>query len=358
MLLWGACLLLLVGACEQEEDAPAPAGTGGEAATATTAAAAESASGTDLYDVSGLVDQVRPAVVAVTQSQVQLDYFGNPMEVPAGAGTGAVIDDEGGIITNNHVVEGAQNLIVTTAGGEDLEAELVATAPSRDLALIRVPETGDLAPLPLGDSESLEVGEPVVAIGNALGLDAEDLTVSVGIVSAKDRTISVGQGSLSNLIQTDAAINPGNSGGPLINRHGEIVGINTAIAANAQNVGFAIAVDTVKEVLDRLQAGLGEPYLGVAIVDNSEAVAARLELDVATGALVVRVREGSPAAEAGVERFDVITALDGQEIASADDLTSTLLDIDPGTEVSMQVVRNGQQMTLEVTVGSFPPGQG
>ncbi len=309
-----------------------------------------------LLDVSELVRRVTPGVVSVTQERVVLDAFGTPFEVPAGAGTGFVIDDAGHILTNFHVVRGASSVIITGFDGRQRQAEVVAGAAGRDLALLRVDDPSGLEPLPLGDMSEVEVGDPVIAIGNALGLDATTPSVSTGIVSALGRTIRTELGLMQNLIQTDAAINPGNSGGPLLNVEGEVIGINTAIIGGAQNVGFAISIDTARVVVDRFLAGVGEPFLGVAVVDNSQTAMEELGLGTDRGALVIEVAPRGPADAAGIERWDVITSIDGKPVADAADLIAALLDLDPGDEVMVEIWRQDRQFGATVVVGERPAG--
>lgn len=310
----------------------------------------------DLYDVSDLVHQVRSGVVSVTQERVRLDLFGVPEEVPAGAGTGIVIDDAGLVLTNFHVIQGASRVIVTGEDGRQRDAAVVAEASARDLALLQLDDTEGLEPLPFGALERLEVGDPVIAIGNALGLDSTDPTVSAGIVSAKGRTIRTQLGTMQDLIQTDAAINPGNSGGPLLNATGEVVGVNTAIAGNAQNIGFAISVDTAARFVERYRLGVGEPFLGVQMVDNSPAAAERFDLASETGALVIDVVSASPADRAGLAQWDVIVRIGDTDIETSDDAVAAILDTLPGEAIELEVMRGQERILIEATMGERPRG--
>lgn len=310
----------------------------------------------DLYDVSALVDRVSDGVVSVTQSQLRIDPFGNPREVPAGTGTGIVVDDEGLVLTNAHVIAGAESVVVVGLEGEALPAEIVASSPPRDLALLLVEDNGGLEPIPLvADSDSLEVGSPAIAIGNALGLDVQELTVSAGIISALDRTITAGGSRLEHLVQTDAAINPGNSGGPLLNGSGQVIGVNTAIAGGgAQNVGFAIPSETALAFIEQYRTGEGEAFLGVAVVSNNPFIARQIGVTVETGAVVAEVEPGSPAAAAGLAQGDVIVELDGEEIGDAADLTYAVIANEPGELLELVVVSATGERTVEVELGERP----
>ncbi len=211
---------------------------------ATSTAAVTPVTGVVLYDVSDLVGQVRPGVVSVTETGMTMDMFMGRVETE-GEGTGIVIDDQGHILTNYHVISGAETVSVYAEDGRERSARVIFGDPATDIAILEVEDTEGLVPLVLGDSDAMEVGDPVIAMGNALGLDETSPTVSVGIVSALGRTIETDQAVLEDLIQTDAAINAGNSGGPLLNAAGEVIGINTAIASGAENIGFSISVNSV-----------------------------------------------------------------------------------------------------------------
>ena len=234
-------------------------------------------------------------------------------------GTGFIIDREGYILTNNHVVEMADEIKVKFSDGKEYDAEIVGRDPKTDLALIKIESDESLQPLFLGDSESLEVGEWVVAIGNPFGLGN---TVTAGIVSAKYRQI--GAGSYDNFIQTDASINPGNSGGPLLNTSGKVVGINTAIfsqGAGNIGIGFAIPVNMAKDLLPQLKRGrVVRGWLGVMVQKITPELKDKLNLKDEKGALVADVTQGGPAEKAGIERGDVIVAFDGKEIKEMRDL--------------------------------------
>ncbi len=305
--------------------------------------------GSALPDVSDLVSAVRSGVVAIAQRPAELGQVLG-QDVPAGAGTGFAIDDQGHVVTNFHVVRGADQLAITTVAGEELSARLVGQSPSRDLALLEVDDARALQPIPLADSAEVEVGDPVVAIGNALAL-GDSPTVSLGIVSATGRAIQAEQLRLDDLIQTDAAINPGNSGGPLLNGAGEVVGINVAVAAGgAQNIGFAISIDSAKPVIRNMLEGLGEPYIGVTIVPNSPQVAARLGLATADGLVIADIAPGGPAGQAGLRPGDVIVAADGSTVSAPGDLQRAVQTAGVGASVSLEIVRGTTRLTVDVGV--------
>lgn len=296
-----------------------------------------------LTDVSELVKEVQQGVVTVSQNQT-ISRFGNLAEVPSGTGTGFVIDEDGHILTNFHVVQGATSLFITLPGGEERVASLVNGDPTLDMALLRVEDSTGLEPLRFGSSDVLEVGDPVVAIGNALGLGtraADDATptVSVGIVSAFRRNIAVGSAVLEAVVQTDAAINPGNSGGPLLNSEGEVVGINTAIAAQGQNIGFAIAISDARETIDNWLAGTGAPFLGVGVADGPD------------GVILQAIYPGTEADQAGLQVGDVVLGVDGDSINTAEQLIALIEQAGIGAQIDLQIQRGNQTGTVTVTIG-------
>ncbi len=355
-VLAGAALvafsLTALGACSAQTTTPSTTRT----VAGTSAGSSGSDSGDlDLYDVSDLVKEARDGVVSVTQERVLLTFTGVPEEVSSGAGTGIVVDDDL-ILTNYHVIEGASKVIVTGRDGDPRDATVVAQSSGRDMALLELEDRSGLQPLPLGSVDDVEVGDPVIAIGNALDLDTSEPTVSAGIVSAKDRTIRTRNGTMQHLIQTDAAINPGNSGGPLLDAAGRVVGMSTAIAGNAQNIGFAIAVDVAESFIERYRLGIGEPFLGVQMIDNSQAAADRFNLAASTGALVVDVLEGSAADTAGIQQWDVIVRIDDTPIETADSAVDAILASVPGDLVDMELVRGQERLQVEVTIGERPIG--
>jgi S1-C subfamily serine protease len=345
-------LVLVVAACSSGNATDTTQAAAGDTTTPTTVPSGVAG----LTDVSDLVKAVSDGVVSVTQDRVTQDLFGTPQEIPAGAGSGIVVNDQGLILTNNHVIEGASDVFVTGHDGTQRQAQVVAQSPGRDLALLQVSDTAGLVPIPLGTVSTIEVGDPVIAIGNALNLDATEPTVSAGIVSAKDRSIRTQAGLMQGVIQTDAAINPGNSGGPLLDEHGEVIGVNTAIAGNAQNVGFAISVDIASAFIDRFESGVGEPFVGVSLVDNTAAAASQFGLGVDDGALIVEVSPSSPASAAGLEQWDVITRMDDTEITGQDDAVAAILAHNPGDKVTLDVVRGHDHQTIELTIGERPNG--
>ncbi len=275
-----------------------------------------------------------------------------------GVGTGVILDEDGLILTNWHVVEGAQSITVAFEDGTISEGELFRRDPQLDLAIIRVEEKSGLHPAVFGDSDALRIGEDVVAIGHALGLRGGP-TVSKGVVSALDRTI-VGEagGDLTGLVQTDAAINEGNSGGPLVNMFGEVVGINTAKINIGDRIGFAININAAKSAAYILiaQGRLPPPgFLGVGGVDVTRALARALRLPVNEGFGVTVIEPGSPAARAGIELDDIIVQLDETEVKRGQDITDFLRDASSGSEITITVVRDLQFLVnLDATLVERP----
>lgn len=279
-----------------------------------------------------------------------------PMPSPGGSmGSGVIVSDDGLVLTNNHVVEHGEKIEVTLSDGRDLPAELVGTDPKTDLAVIRI--TGDLAglaPMPLGDSDALRLGESVLAIGNPFGLGH---TVTLGIVSAKSRA-GMGIVDYEDFIQTDAAINPGNSGGALVNMRGELVGINTAILSRTggyQGVGFAIPIRMARTVMQSLvETGtVSRGWLGVGIQDLEPPLARALRLpDNTDGVLITGVQPGTPAARAGLARGDVVTAIDGTPMRNAGQLRNTIA-LKGAVDIELTVLRDGRERSVAVTLGTL-----
>jgi serine protease Do len=264
-------------------------------------------------------------------------------------GTGFIIDKDGHILTNNHVVEQSEEIKVRFSDGGEFAAEIIGRDPKTDIALIKIETDADLIPLPLGDSESLEVGEWVLAIGNPFGLGN---TVTAGIVSAKSRQI--GAGAYDDFIQTDASINPGNSGGPLLSTEGKVVGINSAIfsqTGGSIGIGFAIPVNMAKDLLPQLKQGkVIRGWLGVMIQEVTPDLAKKLDLKDDHGALVADVVANGPAEKAGIERGDVITAFDGKRIKSSSELPYIVGSTPVGKTVTVEVLRKGKKKNISVKI--------
>jgi S1-C subfamily serine protease len=288
-------------------------------------------------------------------------------------GSGFVIDDEGHILTNAHVVEGADQINVKIGSdGESQTAKLVGEDPSSDVALLDVNGDGDLSPLDLGSSEQVEVGDPVVAIGNPFGLDR---TVTSGIVSAKARQIQAPNGfSISDVLQTDAAVNPGNSGGPLLDGNGRVIGINSQIASQGggnEGVAFAIPIETAQDVAQQLldNGSVERAYLGITGGDITPQAVEALNLPADQGVIVERVFNGGPADKAGLHGAngeatvegqqipvggDIITKLDGKPITGMDEVISAVNDRKPGDDLKLTVLRDGDEQEITVTLGDRP----
>jgi S1-C subfamily serine protease len=318
------------------------------------------------------------ADIAAKESSQSFSPFGEPESEGGGTATGSgfVIDTEGHMLTNNHVVEGADQIRVKLGDSETTyDAEVVGADPAMDLALLDVQAPADqLHPLALGRSAEMEVGDPVVAIGNPFGLDR---TVTSGIVSALQRQIEAPDGfSITNVIQTDAAINPGNSGGPLINADGEVIGINSQIATGGGGngnvgIGFAIPIDTVRAEIHQLET-TGEvehAFIGISGGTITPDLAKAINLPVSEGVIVQSVVKGGPADKAGIEGGhttatiegaevslggDVITEVDGKKVAGMDEIVEIVNEADPGEELELTILRDGSTKTATVTLGDRP----
>lgn len=271
-----------------------------------------------------------------------------------GAGSGVIISDDGYILTNNHVIEGAQEVKVTLDNKKEYRAEVVGRDPKTDLAVLKVESKQTLPAAAMGDSENLKVGDWVMAIGNPFGLNH---TVTSGIVSAKGRVI--GAGPYDDFIQTDASINPGNSGGPLFNMRGEVVGINTAIIPQGQGIGFAIPISTAKPLIPQLvsHGEVTRGYLGVNIQPLTPELADALGVDNSTGALVADVVSNSPADKVGIKRGDIITTWDGEDVKDSHDLPAMVAATPIDKEVQVTVLRDGKVRQMDIDVGKLPPDE-
>lgn len=268
--------------------------------------------------------------------------------VPA-EGSGFIISEEGYIITNHHVIEGGGSITVDHSDGNRYTARVIGSDPRDDIALLKVDPEGDLPVAPLGDSDNMELGDWVMAMGNPLGFE---YSATVGVVSGKGRALP--SSNFRDFIQTDAAIYPGNSGGPLVNLAGEVIGINTAVIPDT-NLGFAVPINTVKEILPQLlqEGKVTRGYLGVTIGDISELPEA--PEGVTEGAAVAEVHPNSPAEKAGIQAGDVIVAVDGQAVAGATELTRVVTTMSPGSKPQVTVIRDGKRQDVEVTLEALPP---
>jgi putative serine protease PepD len=276
-----------------------------------------------------------------------------------GTGSGVIISEDGLVLTNDHVISGADTIDVRLLDGQVVRAELVGSFPDADIALIQLEAADGLQPAELGSSGDLQVGDEVLAIGNARGLGGTP-SVTHGIVSGLGRAVEAEGTLLENLVQTDTAINPGNSGGPLVNASGQVVGINTAIVDGAENIGFAIAIDTIKPLIDQLKAGQGAVtqdtvFLGVSTAEVSGLPAdARETYGVATesGAFILSVTGGSAAEGAGLEVGDVIVEIDGEAVANPTEVGAAVASHAPGDEIEIVIERGGERQSVRATLST------
>lgn len=336
-------------------------------------------SGSDVFTgnpIADIVEKTSPAVVNIdTKTMVRQplspfandpflrEFLGDQLEkftrlVPMkGKGSGFIVSKDGYILTNNHVVAGADEITVSMSDGKTYPAKVVGTDPSYDLAVIKI-EGKNLPVLPLGDSDKVQVGEWVIAIGNPFGFES---TVTVGVVSAKNRSIRARDFSFDGFLQTDAAINPGNSGGPLLNLKGEVIGINTAIIPYAQGIGFAVPVNMAKQVLDDLvkYGRVKRGYLGVYVQPLTKEFADVYGIQSENGAVVADVVPGSPAEKAGLMRGDVIVEVDGKKVEDDLDLTMKIRSHLAGDKVNLKILRRGGlERKISVVLGNIPGSEG
>jgi len=269
-------------------------------------------------------------------------------------GSGFVIDNSGYIVTNRHVVNGADDIDVQFSNGKSYKAKLIGEDAKTDVALLKIKPEGKLPTVPLGDSSKLQIGDWVIAVGNPFGLEH---TVTAGIVSARDRVI--GAGPYDDFIQTDASINPGNSGGPLFDQHGKVIGIATAIFSQSGGnigIGFATPINLARSVVDQLRTSgkVVRGWLGVSIQPLGQELRQALNLGDLEGALVADVQKGSPAEKGGLKRGDVVVALNGKAVAEPGALSREIAMMKPGTDIELRVIRDGKERTLDVRIGQLP----
>ncbi|HEY4432583.1 MAG TPA: trypsin-like peptidase domain-containing protein [Paenibacillus sp.] len=382
----------------------ASSGSNGTAKTTNeTAGVAPSTANTSLVkgsrDVTGVVDAVGPAVVKIetlvksgsrngSSSSPNLSdpfsqfFFGDQYGsngssqneqdsksgsnsssqlIPFGIGTGFIYEKSGYILTNQHVIENADVIQVTVDGvTKPYEAKLLGSSKDLDLAVLKIEGDSDFPTVALGDSDSLKVGSEVVAIGNPQGFDH---TVTSGVLSAKGRSIDIneedgsGTRNYKNLLQTDASINPGNSGGPLLNMNGQVIGMNVAVSTDSQGIGFAIAVNTIKEVVDKLEANQAipkepVPFIGATLMTITDEVAKQMGTDIKEGSVVADIIFKSPAYTADLRPYDIITGANGTKYATNQDLIAFIQTLKVGDKVTLNVVRDGKKLDLSVTIGN------
>jgi len=312
--------------------------------------------------IANVVEKVSPSVVSIVTSSQTSSFYGGVQEQD-GAGSGVIVSGDGYILTNKHVVDGANTVNVVLHDGTTYEnVKVLGSDPLNDIAFLKIDGVTDLAAAEIGDSSSIRVGQKVVAIGNSLGQYQN--TVTSGIVSGTGRPISAQAGDqiehLTDLIQTDAAINPGNSGGPLLNLSGQVIGVNTAIIEDAQGIGFAIPINATKGTLKGVLEGKGvqRAYLGVTYLSITATVAKEYDLPVKRGAFVYNGSEtavvtDSPAAQAGVQDKDIITKVGDLEVGAKGEVGSLVAEYAPGDTIELTILRNGQTLTVKVTLAAY-----
>ena len=311
--------------------------------------------------VSKIVESVGPSVVSIVVESQASTIFGTVMQ--SGAGTGVIISSDGYILTNNHVVGNSKSATVMLDDGTVYEnVEVVGSDPLNDIAFMKIKDAKDLPTVTLGDSSTVKVGQQVVAIGNALGQYQN--TVTTGILSGVGRPVTAGsesgsqQEDLVDLLQTDAAINSGNSGGPLVNMAGQVIGINTAIVADANNIGFSIPINSTKGLIEGLlkTGEVKRAFLGVNFINITPSVAKELKLSVTEGAYVFgdnAVSPNSPAAKAGIEKGDIITKINDNQIGRSQGLSTIIGMYRPNTKVTITILRDGKTITKDVTLTAY-----
>ncbi len=315
--------------------------------------------------VADIVDKVSESVVSIVTSVKTTSFFGGSYDSEA-AGTGIIVSSNGYILTNKHVIDGATKISVVLDDGTTFEdVEIAEVDPLNDVAFLKISDVSDLKAATLGDSKTINVGQQVIAIGNALGQYQN--TVTSGIISGIGRSLtatdSTGSMSeeLSDMIQTDAAINSGNSGGPLVNAAGEVIGINTATSSTAENMGFAIPISSVKGMLAQLteKGEAARAYIGVYGIEITPELAKKYNLPVTSGAYLYNsamysaVVSDSPAAKAGLKDKDIVTAVNGAKVGVSGSLGSLIGEYKPGDTVQLTVIRDGKETAVNVTLGAY-----
>lgn len=297
---------------------------------------------------------VGPAVVGITNKAVARDWFNNPVETQ-GVGSGVIFREDGYIVTNNHVVSGAKELIVSMPDGRSLKGKLIGADALTDLAVVKV-EAKDLPTAKFGDSDKIVVGEPAIAIGNPMGLEFQG-SVTSGVISALNRTLDISD-KLVKLIQTDAAINPGNSGGALVNADGEVIGINSAkVAANGvEGMGFAIPINTVQNIINEImdKGYVARPYLGVSVFDPQTAGRYGYQLNIDKGVYIFQLTLNGPCGKAGLQRGDIILKVNDEEVNSVADLRAKVASYKVGDTVKVTYDRNGASRNADVVLEEMP----
>ena len=303
--------------------------------------------------------KVGPAVVGITNKAYVRDYFNRVELRERGTGSGVIYDKNGYIATNNHVIEGASEIIVSLPDGRTVKGKVLGADAATDLAVVKI-DVKDLPVAEFGDSDTLQVGEPAIAIGNPLGLEFRG-SVTAGVISALNRSIEIGERKFQ-LIQTDAAINPGNSGGALVNADGEVVGINSAKIAlgGVEGIGFAIPVNTAKPILDELveRGRIARPYLGASLLDKEAADRFGFDVDLHGGIFLVKVVPDSPAAKAGLRVGDIILSFNGAKVSNAVELRSKLSECKVGDKVAVEYIRGDIKRTKNVVLEEVPENYG
>lgn len=326
-----------------------------QASPKTEAATAENISDARNTPVVRAAKAVSPAVVGITNKAQARDWFNNKVLVEQGVGSGVIIDAAGYIVTNNHVVQGAQEIAVSLADGRTLDGKVLGSDPVTDLAVVKV-EASDLPVAELGDSDQLMVGEPAIAIGNPLGMEFQG-SVTAGVISALNRSIDIGERRFK-LIQTDAAINPGNSGGALVNADGLIIGINSAkIAANGvEGIGLAIPSNIVRPIVESIieKGRVVRPYLGVGVFDRQTAAQYGYQLNVKAGVYVAQLTLNGPADKAGIQKGDIILKIADTETNRVIDVRSCISDYQVGDTVKVLLQRGGKEITVDVKLEEMP----
>ena len=299
--------------------------------------------------------KVGPTVVGITNKAYVRDFFNRVQLAERGYGSGVIYDKSGLVVTNNHVVDGASEIIVSLADGRSAQGKVLGTDAATDLAVVKI----DLDNLPVaefGDSSTVQVGEPAIAIGNPLGMEFRG-SVTVGIISALNRSVEIGEKKFT-LFQTDAAINPGNSGGALVNADGEIIGINSAKIAvsNVEGIGFAIPINSVKPIIKELasKGRVAHPYVGASLIDSAIAKQYGFDMDLHGGLFIMKLSKGGPLARAGARTGDIITEFNGVKVKTVAALRDEIAKHKVGDQVNITVLRNENQMTLAVVLQEYP----